>query len=32
MMQKFAKDKNYRELRDHCNFTGKYRGGSQFKI
>ena len=32
MMQKFAKDKNYRKLRHHCNFTGKYRGESQYKI
>ena len=26
--KKFAKDKNYREVRDHCNFTGKYRGAA----
>ena len=32
MMEKFAKNKNYRELRDHCQFRGKYRGESQFKI
>ena len=24
--KKFAKDKNYWKVRDHCHFTGKYRG------
>ena len=24
----FAKDKNYRKVRDHCHFTGKYRGAA----
>ena len=24
--KKFVKDKNYRNVRDHCHFTGKYRG------
>ena len=22
--KKFAKDKNYQKVRDHCHFTGKY--------
>ena len=22
----FVKDKNYRKVRDHCHFTGKYHG------
>ena len=26
ILQKFAKDKNYRKVRDHCHYTGKYRG------
>ena len=26
--QTFAKDKNYRKVRDHCLFTGKYRGAA----
>ena len=26
MLKKFANDKHYREIRDHCYFTGKYRG------
>ena len=25
-LKKFANDKNYRKIRDHCYFTGKYRG------
>ena len=25
---KFAKDKNYRKVRDHCHHTGKYRGAA----
>ena len=24
-LQKFAKDKNYRKVRNHCHYTGKYR-------
>ena len=26
ILEKFANDKNYRKVRDHCHFTGKYRG------
>ena len=26
--QKLSKDKNYRKVRDHCHFTGKYRGAT----
>ena len=26
ILKKFAKDKNYRKVRDHCHYTGKYRG------
>ena len=26
--EKFAKDKNYRKIRDHCHFAGKYRGAA----
>ena len=26
--KKFAKDKNYWKVRDHCNFTGKYSGST----
>ena len=25
-LKKFTNDKNYRKVRDHCHFTGKYRG------
>ena len=25
-LKMFATDKNYRKVRDHCHFTGKYRG------
>ena len=25
-LKKFVNDKNYRKVRDHCHFTGKYRG------
>ena len=25
---KFANDKNYKKVRDHCHFTGKYRGAA----
>ena len=25
-LKKFANDKNYRKVTDHCHFTGKYRG------
>ena len=28
--KQFAKDKNYRKVRDHCHFTGKYRGEAHF--
>ena len=27
-LKKFAKDKNYQKVRDHCHYTGKYRGAS----
>ena len=27
-LKKFANDKNYRKVRDHCNLTGKYRGAA----
>ena len=27
-LKKFAKDKNYRKIRDHCHFAGKYRGAA----
>ena len=26
LLKKFANDKNYRKVRDHCHYTGKYRG------
>ena len=26
IFKKFANDENYRKVRDHCHFTGKYRG------
>ena len=26
--KQFAKDKNYRKVRDHCHFTGKYRSAA----
>ena len=26
ILKKFANDKNYQKVRDHCHFTGKYRG------
>ena len=29
ILQKFAKNKNYRKIRDHCNYTGKYRGAAR---
>ena len=25
-LKKFANDKNYQKARDHCHYTGKYRG------
>ena len=25
-LKNFANDKNYQKVRDHCHFTGKYRG------
>ena len=25
ILQKFAKNKNYRKVRDHCHYAGKYR-------
>ena len=27
-LKKFADDKNYRKVRDHCHYTGKYRGAA----
>ena len=27
-LKKFANDKNYKKVRDHCHFTGKYRGAA----
>ena len=27
-LKKFAKDKNYQKVRDHCYFAGKYRGAA----
>ena len=27
-LKKFANDKNYRKIRDHCHFTGKYGGAA----
>ena len=27
-LKKFANDKNYWKVRDHCHFTGKYRGAA----
>ena len=29
LLKKFAKDKNYQKVRDHCHFTGKHRGAAQ---
>ena len=26
ILKEFANDKSYRKVRDHCHFTGKYRG------
>ena len=26
IIKRFAKDKNHRKVRDHCHYTGKYRG------
>ena len=28
ILKKFADDEIYREVRDHCHFTGKYRGAA----
>ena len=28
ILEKFANDKNYRKVKDHFNFTGKYRGAA----
>ena len=28
ILKKFAKDKNYRKVRDHCHYTSKYRGAA----
>ena len=28
LTKSFADDKNYRKVRDHCHFTGKYRGAA----
>ena len=30
--QKLVKDKNNRKVRDHCHFTGKYRGAASNKM
>ena len=27
-VKKFANDKNYRKVRHHCHYTGKYRGAA----
>ena len=27
-LKKFVNDKNYRKVRDHCHYTGKYRGAA----
>ena len=27
-LKKFANDKNYRKVKDHCHYTGKYRGAA----
>ena len=27
-LEKYAKDKNYRKVGDHCHYTGKYRGAA----
>ena len=32
ILKKFAKDKNYRKVRDHCHYTGKYRGTALMKV
>ena len=29
---KYAKDKKYRKVRDHCHYTGKYRGAARSDI
>ena len=29
---KYVKDKKYCKARDHCHYTGEYRGATQFKI
>ena len=26
VLKKFAKDKNHRKVREHCHYTGRYRG------
>ena len=28
ILKKFAKDKNYQKVRDHCHYTGKYRSAA----
>ena len=28
ILKKFAKNKNYQKVTDHCHYTGKYRGGA----
>ena len=28
ILKRFAVDKNYQKVRDHCHFTGKYRGAA----
>ena len=28
VIKKFANDRNYQKVRDHCHYTGKYRGAA----
>ena len=28
ILKRFANDKNYRKVREHCHFTGKYKGAA----
>ena len=32
ILKKFANDKNYQKVRDHCHFTGKYRDTEHLKF